>query len=80
MCDGPFARQTVPSGDHNQPSQGFPSDWLPFPRLQLRGSAGFSPASLLIIPDEGARTKCFGKEQKLAWMEFTRLAMWKSIA
>src|SRR5580698_5053056 len=34
-----------------------PSDWLPFPRLQLRGSAGFSPASLLINADEDARTK-----------------------
>jgi len=27
---------------------GFPSDRLRFPRLQLRGSAGFSPASLLV--------------------------------
>jgi len=27
-----------------------------FPRLQLRGSAGFSPASLLVSDDEDART------------------------
>jgi hypothetical protein len=40
-----------------------------FPRLQLRGSAGFSPASLLIRTDEirsdkDARTKEVVKEQK----------------
>jgi hypothetical protein len=44
-----------------------------FPRLQLRGSAGFSPASLLISPDpvnvdpvdpdKNARTKEVEKEQ-----------------
>jgi hypothetical protein len=32
-----------------------------FPRLQLRGSAGFSPASLL---NEDARTKEVEKERK----------------
>ena len=42
---------------------GFPSDRLRFPRLQLRGSAGFSPASLLVRNDEGARTKEVVKEQ-----------------
>jgi hypothetical protein len=36
---------------------GFPSGRLQFPRIQLRGSAGFSPASLLIPGDEDARTK-----------------------
>ena len=40
-----------------------------FPRLQLRGSAGFSPASLLIRTDEirsdkDARTKEVEKERK----------------
>jgi hypothetical protein len=35
-----------------------------FPRLQLRGSAGFSPASLLISIDEDARTKEVEKELK----------------
>jgi len=35
---------------------GNPSDWLQFPRLQLRGSAGFSPASLL-VKNEVARTE-----------------------
>jgi hypothetical protein len=35
-----------------------------FPRLQLRGSAGFSPASLLISVDEDARTKEVEKERK----------------
>jgi len=34
-----------------------------FPRLQLRGSAGFSPASLLTSGDEDARTKEVEKEQ-----------------
>jgi hypothetical protein len=34
-----------------------------FPRLQLRGSAGFSPASLLIHAEEDARTKETEKEQ-----------------
>ena len=37
-----------------------------FPRLQLRGSAGFSPASLLISVDEDARTKEVEKERKAA--------------
>src|ERR1700680_4757845 len=31
-----------------RPSRVYPSDRLRFPRLQLRGSAGFSPASLLV--------------------------------
>ena len=35
-----------------------------FPRIQLRGSAGFSPASLLILFDEDARTKEIEKEQE----------------
>jgi hypothetical protein len=35
-----------------------------FPRIQLRGSAGFSPASLLTFVDEDARTKEVEKEQK----------------
>jgi len=35
-----------------------------FPRLQLRGSAGFSPASLLTVVDEDARTKEVEKERK----------------
>jgi hypothetical protein len=34
-----------------------------FPRLQLRGSAGFSPASLLISVDEDARTKQLRKKK-----------------
>jgi hypothetical protein len=34
-----------------------------FPRLQLRGSAGFSPASLLTSLDEDARTKEVVKER-----------------
>jgi hypothetical protein len=34
-----------------------------FPRLQLRGSAGFSPASPLTAGDEDARTKEVEKEQ-----------------
>jgi hypothetical protein len=36
---------------------------LRLPRLQLRGSAGFSPASLLVRMTKGARTKEFVKEQ-----------------
>jgi|ERR1700722_4731530 len=68
MCDGPWPVLHFHPANRNQPSQEyFPSDWLLFPRLQLRGSAGFSPASLLINADEGARTKYFGKEQKLIW-------------
>jgi hypothetical protein len=35
-----------------------------FPRLQLRGSAGFSPASLLTSVDEDARTKEVEKERE----------------
>ena len=35
-----------------------------FPRLQLRGSAGFPPASLLTAIDENARTKEIEKERK----------------
>jgi len=44
------------SDNYNRPSQ-FPSGRLLFPRLQLRGSAGFSPASLLVTDNEVARTK-----------------------
>jgi hypothetical protein len=40
-----------------------PSDRLQFPRLQLRGSAGFSPASLLLNAEEDARTKELGKNK-----------------
>jgi hypothetical protein len=48
MYDGPSpARQFHPAIATSLPRD-FPSDWLPFPRLQLRGSAGFSPASLFI--------------------------------
>src|SRR6266446_7296815 len=34
--------------EYKRPSRVCPSDRLRFPRLQLRGSAGFSPASLLV--------------------------------
>ena len=44
---------------------GIPSGRLQFPRLQLRGSAGFAPASLLVKRDEDARTKNV-KEQTTA--------------
>ena len=39
----------------------------PCPRLQLRGSAGFSPASLPVRGDEGARTKELAKSRTTAW-------------
>jgi hypothetical protein len=45
---------------------GFPSDRRQFPRLQLRGSAGFSPASLPHHGDKDARTKYVVKEPKVA--------------
>jgi hypothetical protein len=41
-----------------------------FPRLQLRGSAGFSPASLLIAIDEDARTKEVEKDLRLTLPPF----------
>jgi hypothetical protein len=42
---------------------GFPSDRLRFPRLQLRGSTGFSPASLLISVTRVREPKKVVKEQ-----------------
>jgi hypothetical protein len=47
---------------HSWPSQVAPVAGCKFPRLQLRGSAGFSPASHLII-DKDAQTKEVVKEQ-----------------
>jgi hypothetical protein len=57
------------SDECNQPSQDYPVTDCEFPRLQLRGSAGFSPASLFIRTEEirsdkDARTKEVEKEQK----------------
>jgi len=40
-------RQLSLSDECTRPSQGYPVTGCEFPRLQLRGSAGFSPASLL---------------------------------
>src|ERR1700675_135661 len=47
-----------------------PSGQGQFPRLQLRGSAGFAPASLSSLYGEDALSKCDGKEQKQQREEF----------
>jgi hypothetical protein len=48
----------------SRPSRGIPSDRQRFPRLQLRGSAGFAPASLSLPSGKGAHPVGF-KEQEL---------------
>jgi hypothetical protein len=50
-----------------------------FPRLQLRGSAGISPASLLVSGDEDAQTKEVGKELNQMVGKIYSLTEWKSI-
>jgi hypothetical protein len=64
------------SNEYNQPSQDDPVTDCEFPRIQLRGSAGFSPASLLTFVGEDARTKEVEKErnplspnQRKEWVE-----------
>jgi hypothetical protein len=50
-----------------------------FPRLQLRGSAGFSPASLLVKANEDAQTKEVVKELNLIVEKIYSPAARKSI-
>src|ERR1700730_8707097 len=52
---------------YNRPSRVLPSDRLCFPRLQLRGSAGFSPASLLVSADEGANQRSCERTKLNGW-------------
>jgi len=52
------------SGESHRPSRDEPSGRRQFPRLQLRGSAGFAPASLSLPGGKDAHTYEHLKELK----------------
>src|SRR5208337_2416821 len=82
LCESGCELALDPSGYYSRPSRVFPSDRLRCPRLQLRGSAGFSPAShsASVSPAyDHARTQ-FEKEQKQRPSQSTGHANTKSNA
>src|SRR5579863_7529484 len=61
-----------------RPSRDRPQWPEAFPRLQLRGSAGFTPASQSSPSGKDAPSEGYEKEQKKLYEEFTEGRVWKS--